>query len=148
MVYDSEKGCVRDITDEPTPSSRRIEDELFLWQDALPQPKHTPLQSDLSKIYGEAITNGHPIVELEKQEHLVFPGFTRYGIKPNDLVELHRTMPIRKDLAYRCGYEKIIYAGRPEIKESPERQGSIDFNCGMCKGTMYSEEIQPNLRVC
>src|SRR3989344_2166727 len=117
-----------------------LEDESSHWAYALKKPKHVQWQSDLTKIYGQAVTGGEPIVEFEKNEHPSLPGFSRIGLNPFTLASL----PIRRDLAYRCGYERTIVAGRPEIKDSEKRPGCIDFNCVMCKNTMYSERVQPN----
>ncbi len=143
MVFDSEKGCVRDqiqqaCDPELTPVSLKLEEFAARWSLAITQLRHAPVQSDLDKIY-DGLLLGRKVKELPRKSHPIFPGFTPYGLEAE-----FKTSLLESDLGYRCGYEKVIYAGRPEIQESPERRGHIDFNCGICKDTMYSEEVEPN----
>ncbi len=136
MVFDPERGYVRGCGPEQTSVSLAVELKRSLWSEALPEVRHALTLRDLENIYTHRKTQT-PLVEFPNRTHPVFPGFAPIGpeIGPDDV-------PV--NLGYRCGYERIIYAGSPEIQESPERPGHIDFNCRMCKGTMYSEEVEPN----
>ena len=146
MVLDPERGCVRGreerkIGPKTDLSFFLIEKRKDKWRLAIDTTKHAPLQSDLDKIKEYAkLARGERIVEFSRIEHPVFPGFIPYGLPEDE--EKEYLPPI--NLAYRCGYCKVIYAGRPDIHESSTTPGFIDFNCGICKGTMYSEEVEPN----
>ena len=143
MVLDSERGCTREAQScgpETTDVSFALECEQFLWSDAFDQPRHAPLQSDLEKIYADRL-NGRKIIEHLplKDDGSDLPGMTIFSMARNEPVE-------EFSIAYRCGSCRVIYAGRPNIHESSERFGHIDFDCGMCKRTMYSLEVEPNFR--
>lgn len=120
------------ITPEQNLISLKLEDEIARWRNALKTQRYAPLRKDLEKIY-KGILDGRKIKELQRKEHPVFPGFTPYGTSEDNL------------LAYRCGYEKTILAGSPDIVES-DIQRHINFNCRSCKATMYSEEAGTNFR--
>jgi|SRR3989338_1973250 len=142
MVFDLERGCVRgrnwqNISPEQTSVSLAIELNRSMWSEALPEVKHAPTLRDLENAYTHRKTQT-PLVEFPNRTHPVFPGFTPYGLI-DDV-----NSKVLAVLGYRCGYERIIYAGSPDIQESQDRPGHIDFNCRVCKGTMYSEEVEPN----
>tara|TARA_Y100000034_G_C6879681_1_gene402843 strand:+ start:1088 stop:1498 length:411 start_codon:yes stop_codon:yes gene_type:complete len=135
MVLDSERGCVRG---EQNPVSLELELQRIMWSHALDKTRHAPLQSNLEEIYGE-VANGNRIIDFQTWDKSMFPGFTPYGldIGPDDV-------PV--NLAYRCGNCTIIFAGRPDIHESPDLSGFIDYDCGSCGKTMYRGEPQQSLR--
>jgi hypothetical protein len=136
MVFDPIHGCVRgeeSIGPSQTMIDIIIENEKDLWRSAVETPIHASLQSNLDKIYEDKL-KGEKISELLKKEHPVFPGLTTYGLSDSNL------------LAYRCGFEKIIIAGSPEIQESPDVPGHVNYNCVCCKLTLYSEDAIPNKR--
>jgi hypothetical protein len=129
-LFDSESDYVidREPILEQTTAYLRLVEEKKIWSGALEKPKHVELSSGLRKL--------HPALleEIEVKEtvykHNSLPGFTAFGISSGVV-----------NLAYRCGKCTIIFAGRPNIHLSDSDPNSIEYDCGVCKNTMYTEDV-------
>ncbi len=122
---------------ESTALTRKLEDEALAWSNALEPARRVESLVELEDLYSKSLGRKVAISQVFKR-HPVFTGMTKLR---NDLNERE------ENLGYACSPCKSTYAGKPSIVPS-DIQGYINFDCGVCRTTLDSREVEPTKRTC